>query len=288
MKTYYDCIPCFIRQTLDAVRFATSKEAVHETVLREVLSAVSRMDLQVFPPIMGQYIHRIIRKFSGCDDPYRSVKEQFNAHALALYPALKELVDNSPNRFETAVRLAIAGNIIDFGVNTDIDYMVIQKTIASVLAGPIVGHMQHFHEVVDASPRILYLGDNTGEIVFDRLLIEQLSMHKVTFVVRGSPIINDATITDAVDTGITDLVNVIENGSDAPGTVLSDCSDAFRRAFREADVVIAKGQGNYETLSDINKNIFFLLKAKCAVIAEDMGCEVGDSVITRTTGNPGR
>ncbi|MFZ5569670.1 MAG: damage-control phosphatase ARMT1 family protein [Thermodesulfobacteriota bacterium] len=282
MKTYYDCIPCFIRQTLEAVRFATSDEGIHESVLREVLAAVSRMDLSRPPPIMGQLIHRIIRTVSGIDDPYRAVKDRFNRHALALYPSLQAMVDESRDRFETAVRLAIAGNIIDFGVNAEIDDMVIQKTIESALAESMVGNVQELREAVAQARRILYLGDNTGEIVFDRLLLEQLPIHKVTYVVRGRPVINDATFADAVDTGLTKIIDVIDNGSDVPGTILSGCSEAFQSCFQEADVVIAKGQGNYETLSDSDKPIFFLLKAKCAVIARDLGCAVGSAAIART------
>ena len=138
------------------------------------------------------------------------------------------------------------------------------------------------HKSLSSAQSILYLGDNTGEIVFDQLLIQQLPMDRVTFVVRGKPIINDATMTDAVNTGMTNLVKVIDNGDDAPGTVLEACSDRFKRVYQDADIVIAKGQGNYETLSNSDKKIFFLLKAKCAVVAEHIGCNVGDSVVSCT------
>ncbi len=279
MNTTYDCIPCFIRQSLDAVRFATSDEEIHESVLRNVLIAVSRMDLKKSPPVMGQKIHRIIRTLSGSSDPYRNVKREFNQYALSLYPALKELIENSPARFETAVRLAIGGNIIDFGVNADVDQTVLNKTIESSLSDPLLGDMEYFQESIWSAKNILYLGDNTGEIVFDRLLIEQLPIDRVTFAVRGSPVINDATYTDALETGMTDIVNVVDNGSDAPGTVVEECSDTFKSLFQDADIVIAKGQGNYETLSDTCKKIVFLLKVKCPVIARHMEHSVGDSVI---------
>ena len=126
---------------------------------------------------------------------------------------------------------------------------------------------------------ILYLADNAGEIVFDRLLIEQLPMQKITVVVKGFPIINDATMEDAVAAGLTEIVSVIDNGSDAPGTILEICSDAFVSRFEQADLIITKGQGNYETLSDIDKNIYFILKAKCPVIASDLGCPIGQMVL---------
>jgi len=279
MKTSYDCIPCFIRQTLEAARFATSDNNILESVLKKVLKAVSMMDLKRSPPVMGQHIHRIIRKASGSNDPYKKIKEKFNKYALELYPALKKMVENSPNQFETAARLAIAGNIIDFGVNAEVDSSVINKTIELSLSEQLFGDLEYFHKAISSAQNILYIGDNTGEIVFDRLLIQQLPIDRVTFVVRGSPVINDATMADAIDTGMIDLVNVIDNGSDAPGTVIEECSETFRRIFQDADIVIAKGQGNYETLSNINKDIFFLLKAKCSVIAQHIGCDVGASVI---------
>ncbi|MFO7557275.1 MAG: ARMT1-like domain-containing protein [Desulfobacterales bacterium] len=281
MKTSYDCIPCFIRQTLEAVRFASSDQNVHELVLRKVLKAVSSMDLKKSPPVMGQYIHRIIRKYAGSSDPYQKVKKKFNSYALELYPVLKGIVETSANRFETAVRLAIAGNIIDFGVNAEVNQEVISKNIDLSLSEQLFGDLESFHDAVNSAGKILYLGDNTGEIVFDRLLIEQLPKENVIFAVRGAPVINDATMADAVDTKMNDFVTVIDNGSDAPGIVLEECSEPFKQFFHRADLIIAKGQGNFETLSDTDKTIFFLLKAKCAVVARHIGCHVGESVISR-------
>ena len=130
---------------------------------------------------------------------------------------------------------------------------------------------------------ILYLGDNAGEIVFDRLFIEQMPHEKVTYVVRGEPIINDVTIEDAREVDMFDLVDVIDNGSDAPGTILETCSHEFQQRFASSDLVIAKGQGNYETLSDVNKRIFFLLQVKCPVIAKDIGFEVGSFIVKANT-----
>jgi len=156
------------------------------------------------------------------------------------------------------------------------------KTYRIGFIGPLTGDAGALAAAVEAAGNILYLGDNTGEIVLDRLPVEELPRERVTFAVRGGPIINDATREDALSTGMTDLVPVIDNGSDVPGTDLEQCSREFQEAFEAADLVIAKGQGNYETLSDNRQSIFFLLKAKCAVIAENIGCRVGDAVITRS------
>ena len=283
MKTAHECIPCLIRQTLNAVRLATPDENIHISVLREALKAVSIMDLDLCPPLMGQHIHRLIREQTGSRDPYKSVKDLCNRYALALFSELDTMIRASKDPFDSTVRLAIAGNIIDFGANIAVDQTVIRDAIATSLSEPLMGDIRALKNAVSSAQKILYLGDNTGEIVFDRLLIARLPTGRVTFAVRGGPIINDATMEDAVATGMTDLVPVIDNGSDAPGTILDQCSESFKQVFDASDLIIAKGQGNYETLSGSRKRIFFLLKAKCPVIAEHIGCRVGDSVIAQSS-----
>ena len=231
---------------------------------------------------MGQKIHRLIRELVGNDDPYRDLKKQHNRFALELYDLLEPTVHSTEDPLETAVRLAIAGNIIDLGVKTSISDSDIHKTINDSLTAPFDEAMvEQLRSDTECAQNILYLADNAGEIVFDRLLIEQLPTEKVTVVVKGKPIINDATMDDAEFVGLTKIVEVIDNGSDAPGTILETCSQSFRDRFEDADLVIAKGQGNYETLSDLDKNIFFVLKAKCPVIAEHIGCEIGDMILCR-------
>ncbi|HDQ40065.1 MAG TPA: DUF89 family protein [Desulfonatronum sp.] len=279
METTHDCLPCFIRQALEAVRFATSDQDVHESVLRRVLTAAADMDLKQSPPLMGQVIHRLVRQISGNDDPYKSVKAASNRFALKMYPLLKEKIEKSAAPVETAVRFAIAGNIIDFGVNNEISPEIIEATIERSLTDSLCGSRNVLQQFVFPGKKILYLGDNAGEIVFDRMLIEKLSADRIFYAVRGGPVINDATLADAEETGMTGLVDVVDNGSDAPGTVLSECSADFLRLFEDADFVIAKGQGNFETLSHVNKPIVFLLKAKCPVIARHIGCDIGTAVI---------
>ena len=283
MKTYFDCIPCFVRQTLDSVRLVTPDEAVHERVLREVLRTAAEMDLHQTAPEMAQWIHRRIREHTGQDDPYREIKDWSNRMALKLYPTLRDWVAEASLPMETAVRLAIAGNIIDFGVNSRLSEAQVRESVTHALSASLDADVEEFSRAVSDAGRILYLADNAGEIVFDRVLIEQISPEKVTVGVKGFPVINDATMRDADDAGVTGLVEVIDNGSDAPGTILADCSEAFLERFHNADLVIAKGQGNYETLSEADKDIYFLLKAKCPVIAADIGCQVGSLVMRRST-----
>ena len=283
MRTYFDCIPCFVRQSLDAVRLMTSDESIHEHVVRNILRLAADLDMSQSPPVMGQKIHRLIRELVGMEDPYHKIKKQFNELALKLYSELRKLIIESEDPLETAIRLAIAGNIIDFGFNSKLQESELEKTISECLAAEFSGmQLKPFQQVVNEAEEILYIADNAGEIIFDRLLIEQLPYEKVTVAVKGKPVINDATMEDAEVAGLTRIVEVIDNGSDAPGTILESCSRYFRDRFARADLVIAKGQGNYETLSEVNKNIFFILKAKCSVIARDLECEVGEMILRRS------
>ena len=268
MRTYLDCIPCAIRQVLDSVRMITDDESVQAEIVQETLGLWREVDMHQSPPAMAQKVHRLVRARTGVADPYLEVKNRFNALALEMCPDLKQKVIESADPIETAVRFAIAGNIIDFGVNASVDEGLVETTIAKSLTDPLDREaLEDFKGAIADATDILYLGDNTGEIVFDRLLVEQLPLEKVTFAVRGAPILNDAVMADAETVGLTDLVEVIDNGTDAPGTILESCSESFQKRFREADLIISKGQGNFETLSDTDEKIFFLLRPKCAVLA---------------------
>lgn len=283
MKIFLDCIPCFVRQALDAARLATGNEQIHEQVIREVLVLAKDIDMSQSPPFMGQQIHRLIRELVGIEDPYQKIKKHFNEFALKLYSELRKLIILSEDPIATAVRLAIAGNIIDFGVNSPLQELNLETAISESLIAKFPGaQLKSFQDSMVKAGEILYLCDNAGEIVFDRLLIEQLPYEKITVVVKGKPVINDATMKDAELVGLPKFVEVIDNGSDGPGTILESCSQYFHDRLACADLVIAKGQGNYETLSEVNKNIFFILKAKCPVIARDLGCEVGEMILRRS------
>ncbi len=280
MRMYLDCIPCFMRQALDAVRHVTDDELVHEVIVRKVAELIKELDMTKPPPVMGQRIHRLVRETANAEDPYHHFKQRFNDAALSRYSNLREIIARSANRIETAVRIAIAGNIIDFGVKSRLEECELFETIRQCLSQENTGmQIKEFIEAVNKAEDILYLADNAGEIVFDRLLIEQLPIEKITVVVKGHPVINDAMMEDAITAGLPQITDVIDNGSDAPGTILESCSQSFRNRFEKADMIIAKGQGNYESLSNIDKNIYFMLKAKCPVIASDIGCKMGEMVL---------
>lgn len=270
-----------LNQALEAARIATSDTALQREILNKVMGLLSELRLDVSPPEIARRTHRLVRELSGNPDPYKDLKQEYNTRALALLPELRARIEQAGDPLELAVRLSIAGNVIDFGAKAGgFDFDREWRNAGTARFG-IFDYAVFKADVLEARS-ILYLGDNAGEIVFDRLLIEALKQNSkadITFVVRGSPILNDATLDDARFVGLDRLVSVMENGNDAPGTVLSEIRPEVRALFDSADVIIAKGQGNFETLSDAPGNIHFLFQVKCPVIGRSAGADMGKYVL---------
>jgi len=276
MRTYLDCIPCFFAQALKAARIAGADENMQKKILDGVSKLVPEFPLDSTPPEMGRIVYQLVNKLTGNEDPFREIKKSSNQLILNLYPKLEMMVENSKDRVLTAMRLATAGNIIDYGAPTSFE---IEEEVTNCLKSNFaVFDYSEFKQALDNTESILYLGDNAGEIVFDKLLIEELEKN-IIYVVRDKPIINDALIEDAHDCGLDKIAKVISNGSDAPGTALNLCSREFLEIYHKAPLIISKGQGNFETLSEEKAPIFFLLKVKCPVIAKDIGCKVNDLIL---------
>lgn len=284
MQTHLDCIPCFIRQSLEVIRQVCDDEEVVKKTLKRVLKETSEFDMSLSPPEMGQRIHRIIREESGNRDPYQKIKEKSTEYALALVDSVEKMLEESNNVFSTAVRFAIAGNIMDFALLSAWDMSRIEDSFNKVsnhLADEkMIGALK---DDIKKSNNVLILGDNAGEAVFDRILIENLPKKvDVYYAVKDMPIINDATLKDAKEAGIDNVAKIISNGTDAPGTILDKCSQEFLRIYESADVVIAKGQANFETLNLAARKVYFLTQIKCPVIADRYGYKVGDWIVTTT------
>ena len=285
MKAKLDCIPCFQRQALEATRFVTEDIILQEKILRRVITELENMDWTGTPPEMAHIVHQIVKEECKVNDPYKDIKKQYNDIALSLYPEMKEIVNNSTDPLLSAVRLAIAGNIIDFGASSQFD---LNETISKVLEKEFaINDFDKLLETLGRSRVLLYLADNTGEIVFDKILLETIlnmyKINKILFGVKGAPIINDAMLEDAKYVGIQTLpeVEFIEIGIDIPNTGIERNSAEFLNLLNSSDIVISKGQGNYEALSKHN-NIFFLLMAKCPVIADDLNVKIGDIILKKT------
>jgi len=281
LKTYLDCLPCLLSQALRAARAATDDENVHRMVINSVASMIPELSLGLRPPEIAQRGYQLIYQITGSSDPFHQAKIEANRAALAIYPRLKEMIANSEDPLLTACKLAIAGNSIDLApdfaqVNTD---NIIEIALASPLG---INDYQQFRSSINDSHHILYLGDNAGEIVFDRLVIEELHQVKkleIDFVVREKPIINDATLNDATAVGMNEVARIVSSGSDAPATILSQCSAEMLKLYYSADIIIAKGQGNYESLDEEPGNIFFLLRAKCPVVGKLLGVNTDDAIL---------
>lgn len=288
MRTYLDCYPCFLRQALDVARVNGASEREQRAILSQVMQVLDKTDLAATPPEIGYQVHRIVRAALQVSDPYEALKAESTRLALDLYPYLKSLVTEAADPLETGVRLAITGNLIDYGPpSAPAESAVLRAAVDRAFQQPLaIHHLETFRRRLAEADQVLYLADNAGETVFDRVLIEVLA-RPTTYVVKGAPVLNDATRADALAAGLDQIAQIMDNGSDAPGTILDQCSTALRERFDAASLVVAKGQANYETLSDSAREVFFLLQVKCPVIAGHVGSPVGSMVIQRSGGAAG-
>lgn len=276
-----DCYPCFLRQTVIALGYGGADDKSTKQVIKAVLKDIANAAEAETPAHATTFMHRTIRELLG-KDPFLDIKRKYNGIALGLYPDLKKLINNSRvgKPLLTASRLAIAGNVIDFGIFTSVD---IEGTVRRALDEPLaIDDYEAFREAIENTPRVLYLLDNAGEAVFDRLLIETLmAMGKeVTAVAKGSPVINDCTIEDALDAGLP--CELIGNGSDAVGTILQMTNEGFRRRYEAASLIISKGQGNFETLlGETPGRIFYLFQSKCDVVSKALGIPKGSMLLAK-------
>lgn len=281
MRVHLDCFPCFLRQSIIALRLGTKDESLRETILKSTLDYIQNTDISKPPAYTTTFIHKKIRQMLGID-PFKEIKSEYNQIALRLYPSLKTTIEKSPDPLWTSTRLAIAGNVIDFGIFTSVDIEgAIRKALNNQLA---VDDYSSFKNAISIADKILYLTDNAGEIVFDRLLIETLIQlgKEVKAVVKGSPVINDSTMEDAEESGLTEVCDVIDNGSEAVGTILEWTSSVFQKIFNDAQLVISKGQGNFETLIGAEKKIFFLFLSKCDVVSKELGLSTGSMLLKKS------
>lgn len=296
MRTSMECVPCFFKQALKASKLAGADREGQERIFGEFAKLFSQFSLDATPPELTRHMYRLIRELSDNDDPFRDIKRKSNERAMAHYGSLKDRVV-AGSGMETAVELAIAGNVIDYGITDTVD---IEEGLNAILGtgagsrndrsmepGRAMYHYERFEEALRKARRVLFLADNAGETVFDRVLIETLLDRypgiEIVYTVKEKPIINDALREDAKACGIDAIVRVISSGSDLPGTVLGGAREEFLAEFRRADVVISKGQGNFETLSEEEGPIFFLFMVKCRVVADYLRCEMGDMLLIDNT-----
>lgn len=268
MQAKPECKTCFRRQALQSAQRVGLDEEATTALMHSVQARLDATPADETPPVTASDLHALIREQSGSPDPYREAKAEATQHALSLYPKLKQMIREATDPLETAIRLAIAGNIIDLGVSDQYD---LEASIERVLVSePAINHLPQLKQALSRASHILFLADNAGETVMDRLLIEELNK-PVTYVVKGSPAVNDAVREDAIAAGLDTVCEIIDNGAATLGTLLDRCSDSFVKQFNEAELIIAKGMANYESLAGTRSGLYFLLQAKCAVIADHLG-----------------
>lgn len=256
---------------------------MHRKVMDAVAADIPSMDINESPAVLSLCLYRYAREFSGNPDPYKEIKREQNAMALALEPELDALVAESDTPLLTAIRLAAAGNIIDLGVMNTEEIDPRQEIIRAMKTTPAIDHSDRFMRSLEGCEHLLYLLDNAGEIVFDKPLIRELQKRtRVTAVVKAAPIINDALMEDAEQVGLTEFCEVIDNGGAFVGSPLNLIPASFRKKMDGADVILGKGQGNYETVDDYPGDVYLLLKIKCEVIARHCGVPMGESVFLST------
>ncbi len=279
MQAKPECKRCFQRQAQQSAQRIGLDNVATESLLKSVRHRLDATPEDETPPVTASDIHALIRQQSGNPDPYHEAKAEATQHALSLFPKLKQLIASSADPLETAVRIAIAGNIIDLGVSEQYD---LEASIERVLVTePAINHISELKQALSQAKQLLFLADNAGETVMDRLLIEQLHI-PITYVVKGGPAVNDATRDDATSAGLEKVCEIIDHGAATLGTLLERCNDDFRRRFEEAELVIAKGMANYESLNNSRSGIFFLLQAKCAVVAADLGVEEKSLIVLQS------
>jgi len=281
VNTNLDCFPCFLRQALEASRMATEDESTHRRVLDSVLLILSDISLQTAPPEIALLVHRRVKAITGNPDPYKEAKRRQNDLALQYERSLSAQISDVSNPLKAALVLSAAGNSIDLAPDDQFPN-IYERCFEIMSRGFAWDDYDVFYEKLAQSNSILFLGDNAGEIVWDKILIEELLNLfdlDIMYAVRGLPILNDVTMEDAEYVGMAKLVKVISNGSEAPGTLLNRCSEEFVSRFRKSDLILSKGQGNYESISRENRPIFFLLNVKCPVIAQDTRCDIGDIIL---------
>ncbi|MEE1336591.1 damage-control phosphatase ARMT1 family protein [Methanobrevibacter sp.] len=283
MKISYECGPCFLRQAREAMDLSTDDESLKMEIMEDIFKFLSNnFKLDTNSNSTGSAMHKMIKEKTGCRDPYRKEKIEGNEIALKYLPDVKKILDED-NSLENYVKIAIIGNILDFGAFTlddDIE-SVIKTALEKDLA---VKDIEEFENSLKNHDEVLYLVDNTGEIVFDKLLLAKIKEYglDITIAVKSEPILNDACMEEALDAGLNEYGELVEIGCGTVGYVDSEISDEFREIFESHDFVISKGMGNYEGLTEIDlsdKDIYFLLCAKCNTISRDIGVNLHDMLL---------
>lgn len=276
MRTYPECNGCVLQQFTAEMNLLNLDLDTQTRMVKEALVYLGEaQDSATAPELSGQ-LHSMLRDHIGDTDAYAESKINSHQIAMGYQNDLRNLIDKGPDKFEQGIKVSAAGNSVD--VIHAREYHLWDEVESSITQDLLGGGFAAFKQKITEAPYLLYLADNVGETVFDKVFIETLDI-PVIYAVKGGPILNDATLEDAQAAGIDQIAEIVETGSRSPGTILDQCTDEFRKIFDEAPLVLAKGQGNYETLDDHGDKIFFLLRLKCPLISREIGFPHGSLVL---------
>lgn len=281
MRAEPECISCMFTQLARICGHCDIDRSTQIELINKLAAKISNMDLELSPPELSSHVSKLLMGHLKIADPYEDVKRMENERAMAMLPESRRIMKNSADPLAMAIRLATASNVIDYGLPILIDLKDVLAGLAEREFGAF--DIETIHARLKDAKNVLIVGDNTGEIAFDRLLLEELPKHAhYTYAVRSKPILNDSLKEDALFVGIDEYADIIESGSAIPGTVMESCSDEFKDNYAKADFIISKGQGNFETLVDENRPIVFLFAVKCSVIEEQLGLPKGTMMVMRS------
>ena len=285
MKVNYECASCMLRQSREAIEHATESDKIR---MKSTLKVLEFMDNNFKSNVnsnkLGTDLHQLIMKETGNDDPYKMLRQEGNRIGLKLMPTAQDIIQENPS-FENYVKIAVAGNIIDFGAleeDTDMEKLIRDKIVEE----PVINDISLLEKDLKNAKRILYLADNGGEIVFDKLLIQKIKEDydlEIILALKEGPILNDALMEDAIDLKLDEYATLITTGARSVGVVNAYISDELHRLLDEVDLIISKGMGNYEGLTEMHfkSPVYFLLTAKCNTIAREIGVEKGNKVVQK-------
>ena len=276
MKTYPECYECLFRQAVTVVEGTELPREIQIQSIKNVLQTLKDADPSLSPSEIAGETNRVLRESLGIEDFYNEEKTANHELALSFLDQLRGLIQEGTDILEQGLKISAAGNVIDIIHNNDYD---LWQEVKNTVEGELMGEgLQVFQQRIKEAAHILYLADNVGETIFDRVFIETLDI-PVIYAVKSGPILNDATLEDALAAGIDEVAEIVETGSWAPGTILSQCSAEFRGLFNRSNLVISKGQANYETLDEQGDKVFFLLRVKCSVLSRQLEAPLGSLVL---------
>lgn len=282
MHIQHECIPCLASQIVRTVHLVTDDLALQDRMLKELLGILSDFESGKSAPEHTARMQKRLNELSGGIDPYKEAKKRLNLLARNLMPDLERQMTQSRDPLGFAVRCVVAANAMDLGLKNEVSPEEVTASMQRAIHEPLHGDLEGFRSAVNRAKTILYLTDNTGEVVIDKLLLTQLEGKDVTVVTRGGAILNDALLEDAHFAGLDKLFPVMDSGLAVPGTVLSQSSSTLQALWQKVDLIISKGQGNFETLGETPGPIWFLFQVKCPPVATLTGYALGSHLVVPT------